>query len=294
MIPIITVSIPYRTVQQERITEKHKSFTSYRVRRMYSYEVFTTFLGGTAFNMQSIECLLFDLDGTLYDISNGYMQRIRENLFRLMVEKGFASTVEDAESIWRPLFKTHNQSFKGLREGGYLIDQDEHWEKHRDGMEEFFAADDALRKLLLELPHRKIIFTNCREKEAIQIMKLMNIHDCFDKVYGADFMGDICKPQKESFEMVLADMDTAPQHILYFEDSVKNLRTAEQLGLQCVLISSETANEEGANIVASDPSNPYLCKISGFDNNIMVLNTLNDGEKQLRSALPALFVNPCL
>ena len=240
--------------------------------------------------MSNIDCLLFDLDGTLYDISNGYLQHIRANIFRLMVEKGYAPTEEEAEELWRPLFKAHNQSFKGLREGGYMIENDEYWEKHRGGMEKFFAEDEPLRKLLLELPHRKVIFTNCREKEAIRIMEILNIHDCFDKVYGADFMGSVCKPQAESFELVLADLGIESQNILYFEDSVKNLRTAEQLGLQCVLINSETANEEGVTITAAD-SNPYLCKISGFRRDITVLTTLNDGGEQLRSAVPWLFRN---
>lgn len=237
----------------------------------------------------AIDCLLFDLDGTLYDISNGYMQHIRENIFRLMVEKEFAPNVKEAEKLWKPLFKLHNQSFKGLREGGYLIENDEYWEKHRGGMENFFNVDESLRKLLLELPHRKIIFTNCREKEAIKIMELLNIHDCFEKVYGADFMGDVCKPQKESFELVLTDLGISAQNILYFEDSVKNLRTAEELGLQCVLINSETANEEGVSITATDDNSPYQCKISGFEGNITVLTTLNDGGDQLRNAVPWLF-----
>lgn len=238
--------------------------------------------------MSSIDCLLFDLDGTLYDISNGYMQHIRENIFHLMVAKGFANTPERAEALWKPLFKAHNQSFKGLREGGYWIENDEYWEKHRGGMENFFTPDAPLRKLLLELPHRKVIFTNCREKEAIRIMEILNIHDCFDKVYGADFMGDVCKPQRESFERVLADLGTASENILYFEDSVKNLRTAEQLGMRCVLINSETANEEGVTITAMH-NNPHLCSISGFERHVTVLNTLNDGGEQLRSAVPGLF-----
>lgn len=52
-----------------------------------------------------------------------------------MVEKGFAASVEEAESIWKPLFKEHNQSFKALRVGGgFDIDKEEFWSRHREGI----------------------------------------------------------------------------------------------------------------------------------------------------------------
>lgn len=235
-------------------------------------------------------CLVFDLDGTLYDIDNGYLQHIRSNIFRMMVGKGYSQNVEDAERLWHPLFKKHNQSFKGLREGGYPFEADEYWGNHRAGFEKFFSHEESLVQLLTSLPHKKVIFTNCREKEAIQIMKIMGIDTCFDAVYGSDFMGDVCKPQKESFEMLLEALQVSPENIIFFEDSVKNLCTAQQLGFQCVLIASATAKEEGASIMHVEDSD-YQCTISGFLAPITVINSLNDGGRQLRAALPDLFIS---
>ena len=57
----------------------------------------------------------------------------RRNIFNFMVEKGFASSVEHAEGIWKPLFQD-NQSYKALRVGGgFDIDKDEFWSSHRKG-----------------------------------------------------------------------------------------------------------------------------------------------------------------
>lgn len=233
--------------------------------------------------------LVFDLDGTLYDISNGYLQHIRANIFRMMVEKGYGETVEEAHSIWKPLFAKYNQTFKGLREGGYPFEASEFWEKHRAGVELFFSHDQPLVDLLKALPQKKVIFTNCRENEAINIMKVLGINDCFEAVYGSDFMGDICKPQKESFESLFKALQVKPEQIVFFEDSVKNLLTAQQLGLQCVLINSPTASEEGSVVVpVADGS--AICTISGFAQPVTVLSSLNDGGVQLRAALPELFV----
>ena len=136
--------------------------------------------------MTAVQCLVFDLDGTLYNICNGYMQHIRQNIFDLMASKGYAATTEEAEQLWRPLFKLHNQSFKGLREGGYVFGDDEYWVNHRGGMEAYFSHDESLLQLLNSLPHRKVIFTNCREQEAERILELLGVRQCFDTVYGAD------------------------------------------------------------------------------------------------------------
>lgn len=238
--------------------------------------------------LQMSKCLVFDLDGTLYDINNGYLQHIRSNIFKMMVAKKYGQTPQEAETLWKPLFKKHNQSYKGLREGGYPFEPDEYWVNHRAGVENYFAKDVALSELLLALPHKKVIFTNCREKEAIQIMKLMGIDNCFDAVYGSDFMGDICKPQKESFELLFDELQLSPKDMIYFEDSVKNLCTAQQLGMECVLINSPTAGEEGSTIVPT--ADEYRCSIDGFSEPITVITSLNDGGTQLRSALPDLFI----
>lgn len=240
--------------------------------------------------MYSAKYLVFDLDGTLYDISNGYMNHIRENLFRMMVNKGYARDRDDAEAKWKPLFKKHNQSFKGLNAGGYLFTNDEYWAEHRAGMERYFKPDLDLYNLLTTLPYEKIIFTNCREIEADHILNLTGINDCFRATYGADFMGDCCKPEASCFEKLLDKLQCSAENIVYFEDSVKNLKTAQSIGMQCVLIHSATACEEGVNITKMGEEHGLRrYSIEGFSSPVVVLDTLNDGGKQLMEALPDLF-----
>lgn len=47
--------------------------------------------------------------------------------------------------------------------------------------------------MLGEIPLPKFIFTNAREKEALEALVILGIESYFDKIYGADFLGDICK-----------------------------------------------------------------------------------------------------
>ncbi|KAA6427834.1 MAG: hypothetical protein FRX49_02497 [Trebouxia sp. A1-2] len=141
----------------------------------------------------SVETLLWDLDGTLYPIENGY---------------------ED----------------HGLRLGGYKFDTDEYWDFIRGGREMFLKPDpqaisdpfdlsfqgtylsgqgptfgfvrEQVRECLKALPQRKWVFTNCNEKHARLALESLDLLDCFEGVLGADFMGENAKPDAAAFHRV--------------------------------------------------------------------------------------------
>ena len=99
-----------------------------------------------------------------------------------------------AEEIWRPLFKRYNQSYKGLCQGGFIFDRDEYWRCHRSGCELFFKPNEMLASMLELLPYKKVLFTNCREREAIEALTSLGIERYFENnIYGADFLQDYCK-----------------------------------------------------------------------------------------------------
>ncbi|KAK9819658.1 hypothetical protein WJX72_000858 [[Myrmecia] bisecta] len=197
------------------------------------------------------DVLLFDLDGTLYPIANGYEAHVRSNLFDYMHQK-LGVPRDQAEEVWRPLFRKHNQSLKGLRDGGYTIDAEEYWAFIRAGQERFLTRDDEVRRFLQSLPQPKWVITNCDEKHAKIAVEALGLQDCFQGVLGASFMGDSCKPARVVFEQVLKHLQADPQRTVMFEDSLKNLRMAKQLGMTTVLIAGPTLHEEAASASRSD------------------------------------------
>ncbi|CAM9888268.1 unnamed protein product [Choristocarpus tenellus] len=161
-------------------------------------------------NGRRIDTLLFDLDGTLYPVENGYIDHMRANMFSFM-EKQMG--IKEPEVIWRPLFKKYNQSAKALRVGGgYHFDLSDFWAACREGASSFISEAPAEVKATLEsLTQDKYIFTNCNEKEAEEVLHILGIRHHFKKVYGAKLMGDYCKPDREAFDMVMADIGANPQ-----------------------------------------------------------------------------------
>lgn len=102
----------------------------------------SAYLASTALaqSSASIETLLFDLDGTLYPIENGYEDHVRENIFEFMHQR-LGVPQDQCKAIWRPLFAKTNQSLKGLRVGGYSFDTDEYWDFIRSGREDYLKPD---------------------------------------------------------------------------------------------------------------------------------------------------------
>ena len=177
-------------------------------------------------------------------------------------ELGFENA-DAAKNAWRPQFAKYNQTLKALRSGlGLEFDTETYWTRTRGDPSVFLTpnaeAHEALRgadavssKKLKKL--KKYVLTNCAEKQAKESLAALGLLDAFDGVFGADAMGDTCKPFVEAFRRVqkIAGFDYAKT--AFFEDSLKNLAAAKTLGATTVLVASATAREEGTRSDGFEP-----------------------------------------
>ena len=83
-------------------------------------------------------------------------------------------------------------------------------------------------------------------RRADEALAALGLDGEFDGVFGADAMGDVCKPERAAFEKITTAAGIDPKTTAFFEDSVKNLAAAAEMGMTTVLIRSHTAAEEGA------------------------------------------------
>ena len=190
--------------------------------------------------------LIFDLDGTLYDADNGYIKNQKNNILEFLVEQEI-SDKENVEIFWNNLFTKYNQTLRGLQNMGYKIDKEIYWEKIRKDTKKFIKKDIKLRDFIESLPltQKKYIFTNCNEKQAIECLDCLGILHLFDGIYGAEFMGDKCKPEIEVYKKLLNVIgNVEPEKCCMFEDSFKNLETAKKMGMSTVLIKSKITQEK--------------------------------------------------
>jgi putative hydrolase of the HAD superfamily len=214
------------------------------------------------------------LDGTLYAIENGYEDACRARVFSFMVDELGFENANAAKNAWRPQFAKYNQTLKALRAGlGLEFDTETYWTRTRGDPRAFLTPNaeareslrraDAARAARISRAEpgslnglkklKKYVLTNCAEKQAKESLAALGLLDAFDGVFGADAMGDTCKPCVEAFRRVqkIAGFDYA--RTAFFEDSVKNLAAAKTLGATTVLVASATAREEGTRSDGFEP-----------------------------------------
>ncbi|KAF7845478.1 putative hydrolase of the HAD superfamily [Senna tora] len=128
------------------------------------------------------DCLLFDLDDTLYPLSTGIAKACLKNIKDYMVEKlGIdQSKIDDLSNL---LYKNFGTTMAGLRAIGYDFDYDEyHSFVHGRLPYENLKPDPVLRNLLLSLPYRKLIFTNADKVHAVKALSRLGLEDCFEGI----------------------------------------------------------------------------------------------------------------
>ncbi|XVE73564.1 hypothetical protein DITRI_Ditri11bG0128900 [Diplodiscus trichospermus] len=220
------------------------------------------------------ECLLFDMDDTLYPLSTGINLTCRKNIEEFMLQY---LNIEESEvpRMCLELYKEYGTTMAGLKALGYEFDNDEfHEYVHGRLPYETLRPDPVLRNLLLSMPQQKIIFTNADKAHARQVLKRLGLEDCFEGVIcfetlnpldPADFMdaldnnqvlagGDqepntadisvnskspvLCKPSLEAFEAAIRIANVDPKKTIFFDDSARNIASGKAAGLHTVLVGS--------------------------------------------------------
>ncbi|KAL0344530.1 UNVERIFIED_CONTAM: putative protein C24B11.05 [Sesamum radiatum] len=128
------------------------------------------------------DCLLFDLDDTLYPLSSGLATSVLKNIQDYMVEK-LGIEQSKIPALCDLLYKNYGTTMAGLRAIGYDFDYDEyHSFVHGRLPYENLKPDPILRSLLLSLPIRKVIFTNADRVHAVKVLRRLGLEDCFEGI----------------------------------------------------------------------------------------------------------------
>ncbi|KAL5133555.1 hypothetical protein HKD37_03G006855 [Glycine soja] len=228
------------------------------------------------------DCLLFDLDDTLYPLNSGLANAIDKNIKDYMVEKlgaepsktgelvnllysNYGTTIAGLRNLFIVLYMFHFFPFKLL--GMTLTMKNitgtfaSFFFPHLFHMDNYFVhgklpyenlkPDPVLRNLLLSLPYRKLIFTNSDKVHTIKALERLALEDCFEGIICFETLNPI---QKST--------------VFYYEDDIKfegskSISPTPKNGVE----SSEIFDiiEHFAQPVPSAvlPETPIICKPSG-------------------------------
>ena len=203
------------------------------------------------------DCLIFDLDDTLYPTTTGIGEALKKNIDLFLVEK-FGFPESKASSLRTQLFKTYGSTLAGLRALAYDISADDyHSFVHGRLPYELIKPDIQLRNLIRSIKQRKIIFTNSDRIHALTVLDRLGLKDCFEQIICFETMNPnlpnstrpdefpvLLKPSLDAMKIALDVANVNPCRTLFLDDNARNIAAGKAMGLQTVLVGNSVRRKE--------------------------------------------------
>ena len=187
---------------------------------------------------KKIKNFIFDCDGVLYKDLEKVFGQVSKKMTEYIAKK-LNLDLKKAKELQTSYFHKYNTSLNGLMIH-HEINPDEFLKYVHDINLDFLEKDLVLRKELLKLEAKKIVFTNGSNDHVANITKHLGIDDLFDGVFDIVDCNFIPKPAIESYEKLSKKFNINPNETLFIEDIAKNLEPAKKLGMKTVwLVNNE-------------------------------------------------------
>ncbi len=195
--------------------------------------------------------LYFDLDDTLYPPSSGLWDAIRERM-NLYMQNMIDLPLPEIVRLRQGYLEQYGTTLRGLQ-AHYELDRDEYLAFVHDlPLEKYIRPDPSLCELLLSLPQKRWIFTNADANHARRVLNILGVQDCFDGIIDIRAIDFACKPEMVAYERALAiSGDFDPAQCAYFDDSMRNLAPAHELGFYTILVGKDGANTAAHKAISS-------------------------------------------
>ena len=115
----------------------------------------------------------------------------------------------------------------------------------------FLEEDYKLRKLLLDLPQNKYIYTDSSVGHAKDVCKRLGVLDCFSGFFSSHEGKYTCKKQIESFHHIISHFNLNIKNTWIIDDLPIAIENAKKCGLKTILIGEEE-NSAFADFILPD------------------------------------------
>lgn len=98
--------------------------------------------------------------------------------------------------------------------------------------------DPELASLIGALPGRKLVFTNGGGGHGHRVLARLGLAEVFDGVFDIEAANLAPKPQRASYDRLVATCAIAPTRALMIEDTLRNLEPAHEMGFSTALVGA--------------------------------------------------------
>jgi len=183
----------------------------------------------------SFQNWIFDLDNTMYDINLGLFKKISNRITDFIMSK-YSLDIDQAKKIQKEYYLKYGLTLRGLIVEKKL-EPEEFLDYVHDVEHPELKKNDQLISKIRILEGKKIIFTNATSKHAKKILNILELDHDFDQIIDIKDLEYIPKPDKRSYKKLLECLNLNKENLdktIFFEDTVKNLIPAKELGITTV------------------------------------------------------------
>lgn len=187
-------------------------------------------------DLKEIKNWIFDLDDTLYPSSEEIFCQMATRI-KAFIVKSLNVGEDEAYEIQKEYYKRYGATVRGL-----MLEHGVAPESFTDYVHELdlscLRKNPPLRSCLEELPGKRFIFTNGAYRHAERVTERLGIRDCFSGIFSIREAGYLPKPAEKTYRNMLKQFGVNPATAIMFDDSQTNLRTAHEVGMKTVWIST--------------------------------------------------------
>ncbi|MDT8466493.1 pyrimidine 5'-nucleotidase [Alcaligenes nematophilus] len=182
---------------------------------------------------------LFDLDNTLHNASKGIFQAI-DGRMRIGVAQTLGVDMDEADRLRLEYWKRYGATMIGLQRHHGADPATFLRHAHDFDVPSLISAEPGLAYQLRRLPGYKLLLTNAPLEYAQRVLKALNLLPVFDGLWAIEHMqlqGRYRpKPSQALMKQALAVLKSQARDIVLVEDTLRNLKSARQLGMQTIHI----------------------------------------------------------
>lgn len=189
---------------------------------------------------------VFDLDNTLYPSSAPVMSQVDRRMTQFVAQL-LALPEDEAYQVQKHYWRTYGTTLNGLM-ANHEIDRSAFLDFVHDIDASVIDPDHTLAGRIAALPGTRLVYTNGSRRHAENILGRLGLTHLFDDIFDVEAAGFTPKPHREGFDRFTARFDIPAAQSVFFEDSVRNLKTAHEMGFTTVLVRAKEGpkDEESA------------------------------------------------
>lgn len=189
-------------------------------------------------DLSHIDTWVFDLDNTLYPASANLFVQI-DGKMKAFISELLDVSLDEAYVIQKKYYRAHGTTLCGLMMH-HDVDPEAFLDFVHDIDHSVLDPNPVLAEIIKALPGRKLIHTNGSDTHAQDVLNALGFEDCFEAIFDIRAGDYVPKPDPESYQRFLESHAFEPTTSIMFEDSVKNLKPAANMGMVTVLVQHES------------------------------------------------------